>query len=948
MLKFRLTLGLLALNLLSLPFLYSQTASFSTWKDNKKAAYTIIHDDFGDFVTSIYDQAYPLATARGVRFSFGAITSACGPTEWTRAKTMIAAGHECINHSHNHKCGGPASDCIGSPTYGVADFSTELDLSTRLIETNTGVRPLFFIHPFDSYTQTVLDYLKNNLGYIGSRAGASGEVNPANFNNFMRTNFFGFDNSPDAIASLKNSVDEAITAGGYLVRELHGIDDASFGAISRANYITHLNYVKTKADANLLWAAPASEVLTYKIQRDGFTIGTVYNPTAGTINVNFTRTAAPLNTAQLRTPVTVNVNLGTIAGTFTATQGTTAVTTTRTGAVVSFNVYPHQGNVVLKSATTAQLPVNIIGFSAAPESAAVDLSWTNPTSNFDEVMIVAKATTPFTTQPTGTVYTANSNFPGAATAFEGGKVVYRGTGTGVTVTGLTNGTLYHFKAFSRLGTLWSSGVALSSTPNSAVVNPIEGCLKAAYFSNINLSGTPVIERPENKIDYNWGTNAPISGLPANRFSVRWQGTINPPLTGAYVFTATTDDGVRLWINNVLVIDRWVDRASTANTATVNLAQGQPISMRMEYYENSGNASAKLEWKIPTVAAKRVIAFDACPLGSVFNAALCYRVMARHSNKVMALTTNSNVNGVAIVQNTWTGTREQVWRIKQIDATYYQLTNGFSGKAGTIQNASTAELAPIVQSNYLGTTNQQFKFDRNTEGYYTITARNSNRVLDVTGGSLADKAAIIQYRSNAAANQQWRVESVGCPTGTAALATNRVVAFNGYLENQKGILQWVVNSDDLNDYYDLEKMDANQNFTRLTSINGNSADALRSFNFTDDKLEDGENVYRVKAIDKDGSVQFSNLVTIKYEEPNTYALSPNPTQDYVDINLTACENRPVVLTIMDALGHKIHSIALDKAGKTHRIEFGDIATGQYMLHIQAAGKRAATRVIIVSK
>jgi hypothetical protein len=221
-------------------------------------------------------------------------------------------------------------------------------------------------------------------------------------------------------------------------------------------------------------------------------------------------------------------------------------------------------------------------------------------------------------------------------------------------------------------------------------------------------------------------------------------------------------------------------------------------------------------------------------------------------------------------------------------------------------------------------------------------------MDVTGDFIADNTPIIQYNPNGGTNQQWLISEVVCPTSVLTLASNRLVAFNGYIDNQKGVLQWVVNSDDLKDYYDLEKMDANQNFTRLTSINGNSADVLRSFNFTDDNLEDGENIYRVKATDKDGAVQFSNWVTIKYKESNLYALSPNPTQDYVDINLTACENRPVVLTIMDAMGHKIQSVSLEKAGKTHRIEFGDIATGQYFLHIQPAGKRVATRVIIVSK
>ena len=75
--KFTFFLGFLAFSFLSIHPLNSQTASFATWKDNKKAAYSIIHDDFGDYVTGIYDQAYPIATARGIKFSFGALTSVC-------------------------------------------------------------------------------------------------------------------------------------------------------------------------------------------------------------------------------------------------------------------------------------------------------------------------------------------------------------------------------------------------------------------------------------------------------------------------------------------------------------------------------------------------------------------------------------------------------------------------------------------------------------------------------------------------------------------------------------------------------------------------------------------------------------------------------------------------------------------------------------------------------
>jgi hypothetical protein len=789
----------LALCYFSSVSLHSQTSSFATWKDNKKAAYTIVHDDFGNYVTGIYDQAYPIATARGIKFSFGAITSACDTTEWRKARTMIAAGHECINHSHSHKCGGSAADCTGVDRYGPADFAFELDQSTQLIQTNTGVRPIFFIHPYDSYTTTVLDYLKNNLGYIGSRAG-TGDLNNSNFTNFMNINFLGFDGSASAISSLKASIDDVILAGGYLMREFHGIDDPSFGVISKANYTTHLNYVKTKIDNGSLWVATASEAITYKMQRDAYTIATVYNAATGTINVNFTNTKT-LNTAQLRTPITVNVNLGAINGVFTATQGSTAVTTTQKGTVISFNVYPHQGNIVLKTSTTPTTqPNNVLSFSATPQSRAVALAWANPTTNFDEVMIVAKATTAFTTRPNGTTYTANPNFAGSGTAFEGGKVVYRGSATNIVVTGLTNGTLYHFKAFSRFGTAWSSGVALTATP----------------------------------------------------------------FIGA------------------------------------------------------------------------------------FDANLCYRLTARHSNKVMGLASASTSSGITLVQNPWLGNREQTWRIKPIDATYYQLTNGFSGKAASVKNASKTDLAAIVQSTYQAAPNQQWKLDRNTEGYYVLTARHSSKVMDVTGDLIADKTPIIQWGSNGGTNQQWKIESVSCPTGTLALSANRIVSFEGHFENNKNVLMWVVNSESLKDYFEVEKMDETQNFRPITVINGDSPEEIRSFAFTDNAVETGDNIYRLKSVGTDGSVEISDLVTINYKPTDFYTLSPNPTSDFVDVNLKACENRPVTLTIFDAWGREMRVLSLESAGKTQRIELNNFSEGLYVLHIHRSGKRDEIRKFVVSK
>ena len=469
--KLNCTLTLFFLGICFLTPLSSQTptASFATWKDNKKAAYSIIHDDYSDYVTGIFQYADPIATARGIKLCFGAITSACGPLEWANAKTMMSHGHECINHSHNHLCGGTAGQCSGLTTYGPTNFATELDFSTQLIEINTGVRPRFFIHPYDAPSDAILNHLNNNLGYLGSRAGTQLAVNANTFTDFMRLNFYVYDGTAAALTSLNTDVNSAISSGGYVVREFHGIDDGSWSAMTVANYTNHLDYVKTKMDDGSIWSATPTEAITYKMQRDAFQPVVAYTASTGIINVTF-NTLETIDPSVLRTPVTVNVNLNGIAGTYSVSQNNSNVISTRVGNVISFNVYPNQGAVTLKCTDCAPpQPLNIFNLTATPQTNAVLLNWSNPASNFDEVMIVAKPTSGFTTIPTGTIYASDANFTGAGTAFEGGKVIYRGAGATVTVTNLVGGTTYYFRAYTRLGNIWSSGVEVNASPNSIVI-----------------------------------------------------------------------------------------------------------------------------------------------------------------------------------------------------------------------------------------------------------------------------------------------------------------------------------------------------------------------------------------------------------------------------------------------------------------------------------------------
>jgi hypothetical protein len=118
--------------------------------------------------------------------------------------------------------------------------------------------------------------------------------------------------------------------------------------------------------------------------------------------------------------------------------------------------------------------------------------------------------------------------------------------------------------------------------------------RGAYFNNKTLSGSPVLVRDDAQVNFQWGTGSPAPGtVGADGFSVRWTRTLN--LTaGSYRFTMTVDDGARLWVNDHLLIDAWRDQAPRTYTGDMYMPGGG-VPVKMEYYENSGGATARLSW-----------------------------------------------------------------------------------------------------------------------------------------------------------------------------------------------------------------------------------------------------------------------------------------------------------------------------------------------------------------
>ena len=137
---------------------------------------------------------------------------------------------------------------------------------------------------------------------------------------------------------------------------------------------------------------------------------------------------------------------------------------------------------------------------------------------------------------------------------------------------------------------WAPQLVPTDTPSPTAQQGWRG----EYFANPELSGSPVLVRSDPAIDFQWQTGAPAPGLPADRFSVLWRAKWLYD-AGGYRFHALADDGVRVWVDGVIVIDSWRDQPATLSTGDVHLSAGEH-DVHVAYYERTDGAQVRVWWE----------------------------------------------------------------------------------------------------------------------------------------------------------------------------------------------------------------------------------------------------------------------------------------------------------------------------------------------------------------
>jgi len=144
--------------------------------------------------------------------------------------------------------------------------------------------------------------------------------------------------------------------------------------------------------------------------------------------------------------------------------------------------------------------------------------------------------------------------------------------------------------------------------------PVSG-LKGEYYSNLSFEGKPAFVRNDKQVQFNWTLFPPDPLLTTDHYSVRWSGTLTAPKTGDFQLGLEGNDGFRLYINNKLVVDRWIKASYSSTLAPCHFEKGKKYSVRVEFYESQANAHCHLVWNVGVINEEEKLIAEAVALAA---------------------------------------------------------------------------------------------------------------------------------------------------------------------------------------------------------------------------------------------------------------------------------------------------------------------------------------------
>jgi hypothetical protein len=186
----------------------------------------------------------------------------------------------------------------------------------------------------------------------------------------------------------------------------------------------------------------------------------------------------------------------------------------------------------------------------------------------------------------------------------------------------------------------------------------------------------------------------------------------------------------------------------------------------------------------------------------------------------------------------------------------------------------------------------------------------------------------------------------------SLLANTVLDLEAQAQFEKAQLAWVNNTGEQNDYFIVQRLNQNTSgFEDMETVNNHQKTAsLAHYTTYDNQPNEGENVYRIKLVQLDGTIRYSENKTVLFYKTDNVAVFPNPTEAEINISFKGYAGQSADIMVYDMQGKSILTKHLDNVQTSvYTFDIGDKApAGQYLLRVKMAGKKDVLRHFTLSQ
>lgn len=214
-------------------------------------------------------------------------------------------------------------------------------------------------------------------------------------------------------------------------------------------------------------------------------------------------------------------------------------------------------------------------------------------------------------------------------------------------------------------------------------------------------------------------------------------------------------------------------------------------------------------------------------------------------------------------------------------------------------------------------------------------------ITVTANAIANPiSAVVNIQPNVVAitqNQPTSDDNASIDTPLPVTLTS----FTAAKEGQTALLKWATTMETNSDRFEIQRSQNGKQWGMIgTKQSNGESSSLKSYNFTDSEPLDGENLYRLKMVDRDGTFAYSRIESVTFEGL-TASFYPNPVADKLVIN-AGDFSKVKNVQIYDASGKTVYK---SSATPSAEINVQNLSAGLYVVQVVRTNGTVITHKII---